>query len=97
MDQNGVNLLSPIVFASLMFGAMVPYWFSAMTMKSVGLAANAMVKEVARQWAEIPGTEVQILACFTGAKVQILTQAGALRACNRLLVSTCTRVTNGAC
>ena len=73
MDQNGVNLLSPIVFASLMFGAMVPYWFSAMTMKSVGLAANAMVKEVARQWAEIPGTEVQILACFTGAKVQILT------------------------
>jgi Na+/H+-translocating membrane pyrophosphatase len=73
MDQNGVNLLSPIVFASLMFGAMVPYWFSAMTMKSVGLAANAMVKEVARQWAEIPGTKVQILACFTGTKVQILT------------------------
>ncbi|KAJ1476403.1 pyrophosphate-energised proton pump, partial [Baffinella frigidus] len=50
-----VNLLSPIVFASLIFGAMVPYWFSAMTMKSVGEAANAMVKEVARQWAEIPG------------------------------------------
>jgi Na+/H+-translocating membrane pyrophosphatase len=73
MDQNGVNLLSPIVFASLMFGAMVPYWFSAMTMKSVGLAANAMVKEVARQWAEIPGTKVQILACFAGTKVQILT------------------------
>ena len=55
MDVSGVNLLSPIVFAFLMFGAMVPYWFSAMTMKSVGLAANAMVKEVARQWSEIPG------------------------------------------
>lgn len=55
MDQVGVNLLSPVVFAFLMFGAMVPYWFSAMTMKSVGAAANAMVKEVARQWAEIPG------------------------------------------
>jgi H+-translocating diphosphatase len=55
MDQNGVNLMSPVVFAFLMFGAMVPYWFSAMTMKSVGAAANAMVKEVARQWAEIPG------------------------------------------
>jgi len=34
---------------------MIPYWFSALTMKSVGQAANAMVKEVARQWAEIPG------------------------------------------
>ena len=57
MDQHGVNLMSPVVFAFLMFGAMVPYWFSAMTMKSVGAAANAMVKEVARQWAEIPGLQ----------------------------------------
>jgi len=55
MDEKGVNLLSPVVFAFLMFGAMVPYWFSAMTMKSVGEAANAMVKEVARQWSEIAG------------------------------------------
>jgi len=55
MDDKGVNLLSPVVFAFLIFGAMVPYWFSAMTMKSVGEAANAMVKEVARQWSEIPG------------------------------------------
>ena len=46
MDENGVNLLSPVVFAFLMFGAMVPYWFSAMTMKSVGEAANAMVSPV---------------------------------------------------
>ena len=37
------------------FGAMIPYWFSAMTMKSVGQAANEMVKEVARQFREIPG------------------------------------------
>jgi len=51
----GVNLLTPIVFGSLVLGAMIPYWFSALTMKSVGQAANAMVKEVARQWAEIPG------------------------------------------
>jgi hypothetical protein len=26
----------------------VPYWFSAMTMRSVGEAANAMVLEIAR-------------------------------------------------
>jgi len=55
LSSGAVNLLSPVVFAFLVFGAMVPYWFSAMTMRSVGEAANAMVKEVGRQWAEIPG------------------------------------------
>ena len=34
---------------------MLPYWFSAMTMKSVGKAALAMVEEVRRQFSEIPG------------------------------------------
>jgi len=50
-----VSILSPIIFATLLLGAMIPYWFSAMTMKSVGMAANEMVKEVARQFREIPG------------------------------------------
>merc|ERR1711934_705258 len=50
-----VSILSPIIFACLLFGAMIPYWFSAMTMKSVGLAANEMVVEVARQFRDIPG------------------------------------------
>ena len=43
------------VFAGLLVGAMLPYWFSAMTMKSVGKAALAMVEEVRRQFSEIPG------------------------------------------
>ena len=34
------------VFAGLLVGAMLPFWFSAMTMKSVGKAALAMVEEV---------------------------------------------------
>ena len=50
-----VSLLKPLVFAFLLYGAMVPYWFSALTMRSVGEAANAMVKEVARQWVEVEG------------------------------------------
>jgi Na+/H+-translocating membrane pyrophosphatase len=36
-------------------GAMLPYAFSALTMKSVGKAALAMVEEVRRQFLEIPG------------------------------------------
>jgi Na+/H+-translocating membrane pyrophosphatase len=43
------------IFAGLLVGAMLPYWFSAMTMKSVGKAALAMVQEVRRQFNTIPG------------------------------------------
>ena len=43
------------VFSGLLIGAMLPYWFSAMTMKSVGKAALAMVEEVRRQFATISG------------------------------------------
>ena len=53
--NNGVNLMSAVVLTFLIFGANIPFWFSALTMKSVGQAANDMVREVGRQWAEIPG------------------------------------------
>ena len=53
--ENGVNLLNPTVFSFLLIGSMLPYWFSAMTMKSVGIAAMEMVKEVKRQFDTIPG------------------------------------------
>merc|ERR1719399_2142200 len=49
----GVNVLEPITFAFLLIGAMVPYWFAALTMKSVGKAADQMVREVERQFSEI--------------------------------------------
>mmetsp|Transcript_53393 Transcript_53393/g.141543 ORF Transcript_53393/g.141543 Transcript_53393/m.141543 type:complete len:905 (+) Transcript_53393:30-2744(+) len=55
LAEKGVNLLTPMVFASVLFGAMVPYWFSALTMRSVGEAANEMVKEIGRQWSNIEG------------------------------------------
>ncbi len=38
-----VNILEPIEMSALVIGAMIPYWFSAFTMKSVGLAAAEMV------------------------------------------------------
>ncbi|KVH93751.1 Pyrophosphate-energised proton pump [Cynara cardunculus var. scolymus] len=50
-----VDVLTPKVFIGLLVGAMLPYWFSAMTMKSVGKAALKMVEEVRRQFNEIPG------------------------------------------
>ncbi len=40
-----VNLLEPIIISSLVIGAMIPFWFSAFTMKSVGDAAAEMVSK----------------------------------------------------
>ncbi|HMV45242.1 MAG TPA: sodium-translocating pyrophosphatase [Leptospiraceae bacterium] len=50
-----IELLDPLVFGGLLFGAMLPFIFSAFTMKSVGDAAKDMVEEVRRQFREIPG------------------------------------------
>jgi len=50
-----VDILQPFQFCGLLIGAMLPYAFSALTMKSVGKAALAMVEEVRRQFLEIPG------------------------------------------
>ncbi|KAJ4768088.1 K(+)-insensitive pyrophosphate-energized proton pump [Rhynchospora pubera] len=50
-----VNVLNKKVIIGLLVGAMLPYWFSALTMKSVGSAALKMVEEVRRQFNEIPG------------------------------------------
>jgi inorganic pyrophosphatase len=55
LAESGVDILQPFQFAGLLVGAMLPYWFSAMTMKSVGKAANDMVIEVRRQFREIEG------------------------------------------
>ncbi|CAI6011728.1 unnamed protein product [Closterium sp. NIES-65] len=52
---NVVNVTEPQAFVGLLVGAMLPYWFSAMTMKSVGKAALAMVEEVRRQFNTMPG------------------------------------------
>jgi H(+)-translocating pyrophosphatase len=50
-----VNVLSPIIFAFLLIGAMVPYAFAALTMKSVGVAAKEMVAQVKSQFDANPG------------------------------------------
>ncbi|MFW5799507.1 MAG: sodium/proton-translocating pyrophosphatase, partial [Spirochaetota bacterium] len=49
------NLTSPMIIIGLFIGAVLPFIFSAMTMGAVGRAASDMVKEVRRQFKEIPG------------------------------------------
>jgi len=50
-----ISLLDPIVIIGLFIGAMLPFLFSAMTMNSVGKAANQMIEEVRHQFKTIPG------------------------------------------
>ena len=50
-----IGLLNPIVIVGLFIGAMLPFLFSALTMSSVGKAANQMIQEVRRQFREKPG------------------------------------------
>ena len=53
--EKGVTLTEPLVFSGLLIGAMLPYAFSAFTMKSVGKAALGMVEEIRRQIRDQPG------------------------------------------
>jgi K(+)-stimulated pyrophosphate-energized sodium pump len=50
-----ISLLNPLVIAGLFIGAMLPFLFSALTMNSVGKAANEMIEEVRRQFREDSG------------------------------------------
>lgn len=49
------NLMNPKVLIGLFIGACLPFVFAALTMESVGKAAQSVVKEVRRQFKEIKG------------------------------------------
>ena len=54
-NVESINVADPRILAGLLVGAMLPFVFSAMAMAAVGRAAGDMIKEVGRQFAEIPG------------------------------------------
>ena len=50
-----INLLQHTTLVGVLIGGMLPFLFSAMTMRAVGRAAFSIVNEVRRQFREIPG------------------------------------------
>ena len=54
-DTLVLNINSTQVMIGLLLGGILPFLFSALTMRAVGNAANAMVEEIRRQFREIPG------------------------------------------
>ena len=55
MTYYNVTLMNPQVLIGLFIGAVMAFYFCALTMKAVGRAAGAMVEEVRRQFREKPG------------------------------------------
>lgn len=50
-----LSITNPPVLVGLFIGAMIPFLFAALTMESVGKAAQSIVREVRRQIKNIPG------------------------------------------
>jgi len=55
IPDGALDLLDPIVMAGIIWGAMLPFLFGALTMLSVQKAAGAIIVEVRRQFRDIPG------------------------------------------
>jgi len=50
-----INILNELVLCGILVGVLLPYVFAALTMTAVGEAAQDIIVEVRRQFAEIPG------------------------------------------
>merc|ERR1719323_2928993 len=48
-----IDVSDPILLAGTLLGAMLPFFFAALTMMSVGKAAAEMIEEVRRQFREV--------------------------------------------
>ncbi|MFV0541042.1 MAG: sodium-translocating pyrophosphatase [Aestuariibaculum sp.] len=53
-NVHAIDVAKPSIMAGLLVGGMLPFVFSALSMNAVGRAAMAMIKEVRRQFRDIP-------------------------------------------
>ncbi len=74
-----LNISNPEVLTGMFIGGIFPFLVSAMTMRAVGDAAFDMIKEIRRQFKEIPGLMEGTAKPDSGRCVDIATQAALRR------------------
>ncbi len=74
-----LNINDPLVLTGMFLGGIFPFFVSALTMRAVGDAAFDMIKEIRRQFKEIPGLLEGTGKPDTGRCVDIATQAALRR------------------
>jgi len=70
-----LNISDPLVLTGMFIGGIFPFLVSAMTMRAVGDAAFDMIKEIRRQFKEIPGLMEGTAKPDSARCVDIATQA----------------------
>merc|ERR1712166_401079 len=87
-----IDILDPYAFSGLLFGAMLPYWFSALTMGAVGDAAQLMIEEIENQYPHIMNNEPgypdheKCIAISTEASLARMIAPGAIVIISPLLI-----------
>jgi K(+)-stimulated pyrophosphate-energized sodium pump len=75
LDASSLSIDNPLILVGLLIGALLPFIFSAVTMRAVGNAAMKIVDEVRRQFREIPGIMEGTAKPEYGKCVDIVTTA----------------------
>ncbi|MGC2289897.1 MAG: sodium/proton-translocating pyrophosphatase, partial [Thermoplasmata archaeon] len=69
-----LTITNPLVVVGLILGALLPFFFTSFLMNAVGIAAQAIVFEVRRQFREMPGIMAGTTKPEYGRCVDIVTQ-----------------------